>query len=146
MEVVNIKIDSIIPYEKNSRRNDEGVKFVKNSIKEFGFKQPIIIDKDNVIVCGHTRHRAAVELKLSEVSCIYADDLTDEQIMGGRGASLGVSVKGKKYGSEYRTILKHGYNHNKNDGKKGASKLSLKEEKMVEKVNKIWYNYINKNR
>lgn len=94
----------------------------------------------------HTRHRAAVELKLSEVPCIYADDLNDEQIMGGRGASLGVSVKGKKYGSEYRTILKNGYNHNENDGKKGASKLSLKEVKMVEKVNKIWYNYINKNR
>lgn len=94
----------------------------------------------------HTRHRAAVKLKLSEVPCIYADDLNDEQIMGGRGASLGVSVKGKKYGSEYRTILKNGYNHNENDGKKGASKLSLKEVKMVEKVNKIWYNYINKNR
>lgn len=52
MEVINIKIDSIIPYEKNPRRNDEAVKFVKKSIKEFGFKQPIIIDKDNVIVCG----------------------------------------------------------------------------------------------
>ena len=52
MEVINIKIDSIIPYEKNPRRNDEAVKFVKNSIKEFGFKQPIIIDKDNVIVCS----------------------------------------------------------------------------------------------
>ena len=93
MEVVNIKIDSIIPYEKNPRRNDEAVKFVKNSIKEFGFKQPIIIDKDNVIVCGHTRHRAAVELKLSEVPCIYADDLSDEQIRAFRVADNKVAEK-----------------------------------------------------
>lgn len=133
--------------------------------------------------------------------------------MGGRGVSLGVSVKGKKYGSEYKTILKHGnikfvkardaesnkapqetmtrgrvyvyvnsdrelksivyfdnsnkrnktidlshdhrkmrphvhhgYNHNEYDGSKGATKPNTKERRMVEKVKKIWYNYINKNR
>lgn len=95
MEVINVKINKIIPYEKNPRSNDEAVKFVKNSIKKFGFKQPIIIDKDSVIVCGHTRHKAAVELGLNEVPCIYADDLTDEQIRAFRVADNKVSEKAK---------------------------------------------------
>lgn len=73
-------IDELVPYEKNPRINKEAIKYVKNSIKQFGFKNPVIIDKNNVIVCGHTRVDACKELKINEIPCIYADDLTDEQI------------------------------------------------------------------
>ena len=55
MRVANIKLDKIKPYENNPRLNDAAVEGVKASIQEFGFKVPIIIDKNNVIVCGHTR-------------------------------------------------------------------------------------------
>lgn len=80
MEIISKSISDIKPYEKNPRKNDEAVKYVVNSIKEFGFKVPIVIDKDNVIVAGHTRYKAAKKLGLAEVPCIVADDLTDEQI------------------------------------------------------------------
>lgn len=80
MEIINRKVKELIPYEKNPRKNDEAVKYVVNSITQFGFRQPIIIDKDNVIVCGHTRLLAAKEMGYKEVPCIMADDLTPEQI------------------------------------------------------------------
>ena len=80
MQIIEKKIDELKPYEKNPRKNDEAVEYVANSIKEFGFKVPIIIDKDNVIVAGHTRYRAAQKLKINIVPCIIADDLTDEKI------------------------------------------------------------------
>lgn len=73
-------IGSITPYGNNPRKNDEAVPLVARSIKEFGFKVPIIIDKNGVIVAGHTRYKAAKKLKLDEVPCIIADDLTDEQV------------------------------------------------------------------
>lgn len=80
MEIITKKIDEVIPYENNPRKNDEAVDYVAKSIKEFGFKVPIIIDKNNVIVTGHTRLKAAKKLGLTEVPCIMADDLTEEQI------------------------------------------------------------------
>ena len=80
MEIINKKISDLIPYEKNPRKNKEAVKYVANSIKEFGFKNPVLIDKNNVIIAGHTRYKASKKLKLKEVPCIYVDDLTDEQI------------------------------------------------------------------
>lgn len=80
MKVINKKLSELIPYEKNPRKNDDAVKYVMNSIKEFGFKNPIIIDKNNVIVAGHTRYKASKKLKLKEVPCVVADDLTEEQI------------------------------------------------------------------
>lgn len=80
MNIITKKISEIKPYEKNPRRNDEAVEYVSNSIKEFGFKIPIIIDKNNVIVAGHTRYKACKKLGITEVPCIIADDLTDEQI------------------------------------------------------------------
>ena len=91
MEIITKKIDEVIPYEKNPRKNDDAVDYVAKSIKEFGFKVPIIIDKDNVIVTGHTRLKAAKKLKLKEVPCILADDLTDEQIKAFRLADNKVS-------------------------------------------------------
>lgn len=80
MEIITKKIGEIIPYENNPRKNDEAVEYVANSIKEFGFKVPVIIDKNNVIVAGHTRVKAAKRLGIEEIPCIMADDLTDEQV------------------------------------------------------------------
>ena len=80
MEIITKKINEVIPYENNPRKNDEAVEYVAKSIEEFGFKNPIIIDKNSVIVAGHTRVLAAKKLGLTEVPCIMADDLTEEQI------------------------------------------------------------------
>lgn len=70
----------MVPYENNPRNNDDAVDAVASSIKEFGFKVPIIVDKNNVIVAGHTRLKAAQKLGLEEVPVIVADDLTPEQV------------------------------------------------------------------
>lgn len=80
MEIINRKVNDLIPYDKNPRKNDEAVKYVKESIEQFGFKVPIVIDADGVIVAGHTRLKAAKELGMKEVPCIVADDLNEEQI------------------------------------------------------------------
>lgn len=80
MEIVNVSIDDLIPYENNPRNNERAIEKVANSISEFGFKVPIIIDKDNVIVCGHTRYLAAKQLEMARIPCIMANDLTEEQI------------------------------------------------------------------
>ncbi len=80
MEIINKKVKDLIPYDKNPRKNDEAVKYVKASIEQFGFKVPIVIDADGVIVAGHTRLKAAKELGMEEVPCIVADDLTPEQV------------------------------------------------------------------
>ena len=79
-EIVYKSLDEIKEYENNPRQNDEAVEYVANSIKEFGFRNPIILDKDNVIIAGHTRYKASQWLKLKEVPCIYASDLTEEQV------------------------------------------------------------------
>ena len=80
MDVKNFKLDELKPYEKNPRRNDGAVDAVAKSIEQFGFKVPIVIDADNVIVCGHTRYKAAQKLKLESVPCVVANDLTPEQV------------------------------------------------------------------
>lgn len=80
IEIKYVKLQALTAYENNPRKNEEAVQFVKNSIRDFGFKQPIIVDENNTIVCGHTRAIAAAELGIEEVPVIYADDLTDEQI------------------------------------------------------------------
>lgn len=67
-------------YENNPRDNDSAVDAVAASINEFGFKVPIVITSDNIIIAGHTRLKASIKLGLSEVPCIIANDLTDEQI------------------------------------------------------------------
>lgn len=80
MQIQQISIHEIVPYENNARFNDEAVDYVKNSIKEFGFQQPIVVDKDNVIIAGHTRYKAAREIGMKTVPTIVADDLTEEQV------------------------------------------------------------------
>lgn len=93
MNIIERRVDELRPYEKNPRKNDEAVKYVAESIKQFGFKVPIVIDRDGVIVAGHTRWKAAKKLKMSTVPCIVADDLTDEQIKAFRLADNKVSEK-----------------------------------------------------
>ena len=93
MEIINKKLEELKPYENNPRFNDDAVEYVANSIKEFGFKVPIVIDKNNTIVAGHTRYKASIELGLDEVPCIVADDLTEEQIKAFRLADNKVSEK-----------------------------------------------------
>lgn len=91
MEIVYKGVGDLIPYEKNPRNNEQAVDKVANSIREFGFKVPIVVDKYNVVVCGHTRLKAAKKLGLTEVPCVYADDLTDQQIKAYRIADNKVS-------------------------------------------------------
>lgn len=93
MDLIYKKTKELKMYEKNPRKNKEAVPYVANSIKEFGFKIPIVIDKNDVIVCGHTRLLAAKKLQMDEVPCIIADDLTDEQIKAFRLADNKVAEK-----------------------------------------------------
>lgn len=86
MTIKEIKTTALIPYENNPRINDAAVDAVAASIQNFGFKVPIVIDKNNVIVAGHTRLKAAEQLGLEKVPCIVADDLTPEQIKAFRVA------------------------------------------------------------
>lgn len=80
MDVKNFPLADLKPYVKNPRKNDGAVDAVAKSIEQFGFKIPIVIDADNVIVCGHTRYKAAQKLGLDSVPCVVADDLSSEQI------------------------------------------------------------------
>jgi DNA modification methylase len=80
MQVVMKKITSLLEYDNNPRHNEEAIEAVANSIREFGFKVPIVISSDNIIIAGHTRLKASVSLGLEEVPCIIADDLNEEQI------------------------------------------------------------------
>ena len=80
MKVIMRSIADVIPYENNPRVNDKAVEAVAASVKEFGFKQPIVVDSAGVIVVGHTRLKAAKLLGMDKVPVVVADDLTDEQI------------------------------------------------------------------
>lgn len=80
MQVKTVSIDKIKPYENNPRNNDDAVDAVANSIKEFGWQQPIVVDNGGVIIAGHTRYKAAKQLKLKEVPIVVADNLTKEQV------------------------------------------------------------------
>lgn len=91
MKIIEMEIGKIKPYEKNPRKNDASVPKLMKSIQEFGFKVPIVVDKNNVIVTGHTRYKAAIKLGLDVVPCIVANDLTDKQIKAYRLADNKVS-------------------------------------------------------
>ena len=75
-----MRLSELTPYENNPRKNENAVTAVAESIKQFGFKVPLVIDADGVIVAGHTRYKAAQMLKLDTVPCLIADDLTDDQV------------------------------------------------------------------
>ena len=80
MEVHEWPIDKVKPYDKNPRKNDDAVEATANSIREFGWQQPIVVDNDGVIIVGHTRLKAAKKLKLKQVPVTVAENLTDEQV------------------------------------------------------------------
>lgn len=84
MKIIYKTLDELIPYANNPRKNDEAVHYVAESIRVFGFKVPLVVDKDNVIVAGHTRYRAARSIGMTAVPCIVADDLNEEQIQAFR--------------------------------------------------------------
>lgn len=91
MKIIDIDINKLIPYEKNPRKNDKAVTYVANSIKEFGFKVPLVVDGHMTVICGHTRLKAAKKLGIDKVPCVIADDLTEEQIKAFRLADNKVS-------------------------------------------------------
>lgn len=81
MQTHEINVSEIRPYEKNNKKHPrEQVEDIAVSIKQFGFKQPLVIDKDKVIIIGHGRFEAAKMLGLKTVPCVIADDLSEEQV------------------------------------------------------------------
>ena len=80
MNIIKMKVEDLIPYVNNPRNNENAVDKVASSIAEFGFKNPIIIDKNNVVINGHTRLLASKKLGLKEVPVIKVDDLTEAQV------------------------------------------------------------------
>lgn len=80
MKVVSVNIEELIPYVNNPRDNENAVDAVASSIKNFGFKSPIIVDGQNEIINGHTRWKAAKKLGLKEVPVVIADDLSPEKV------------------------------------------------------------------
>ena len=80
MKIIEKKLDDLRPYENNPRNNAAAVEPVMHSIQQFGFKVPLVIDKDGTIVTGHTRLLAAKGLGMEKVPCIVADDLTEDQV------------------------------------------------------------------
>lgn len=91
MKVKQVPIKDITPYANNPRKNDRSLPKVKASIKEFGFKQPIVVDKENVIIVGHTRYHASLDLGFAKVPVIVASDLTNAQVKAYRIADNKVS-------------------------------------------------------
>lgn len=91
MQIEMKKVSDLIPYINNPRNNENAIDKVASSIKEFGFKVPIVIDKDNVVVTGHTRLLASKKLGLEEVPCVVATDLSKAQIKAFRIADNKVS-------------------------------------------------------
>lgn len=81
MKITTKKLEDIIPYERNNRTHDQTqIDRLANSIKDFGFNQPIVLDKSGVIVAGHGRYFAAKKLKLDAIPCVVKDDLSDAQL------------------------------------------------------------------
>lgn len=93
LKIEYIPVGDIIPYDKNPRKNENAVPYVKASIEKFGFKIPLVLDDNKVIVCGHTRLKAAMQIGYEEVPCILASDLTPEQIRAFRLADNKVAEK-----------------------------------------------------
>lgn len=91
MQIIEKRLRDLHQYEKNPRNNDGAVDYVAESIRSYGFKVPIVIDKNGVIVAGHTRCKAAEKIGMETVPCIVADDLTDEQVRAFRIADNKVS-------------------------------------------------------
>ena len=91
IEIQMMAVSDLIPYDNNPRKNKKAINGVAKSIKDFGFRVPIVIDTDNVIICGHTRYEACKKLGIKEVPCVMADDLSKEQVKAFRLADNNVA-------------------------------------------------------
>ena len=89
-----LEIDKIVPYARNPRKNQD-IDKVASSIKEYGFQQPLVLDKDNIIIVGHTRFSAAKKLGLKKIPCLIADKLTESQVKAYRIADNRVAEESK---------------------------------------------------
>ena len=107
LEIIMRNVDDIIPYENNPRDNDNSVDAVVESIKNFGFLVPVVIDKDNVLVAGHTRIKALKKMGIKTVPCILADKLTEDQIKAYRLADNMTSMNSKWNGKLVRLEMKN---------------------------------------
>ena len=111
MNIVLKNLNELKPYKNNPRKNENSIKYVENSIRDFGFKVPIIIDKNGEIVAGHTRYEASKNLGLEKVPCIVADDLNEEQIKAFRIADNKVADFSKW---DFEKIALHDFNIKEN--------------------------------
>ena len=80
MKLNKVKIDEIKEYEKNPRLNDDAVDYVLKSIEKYGYLNPILVDKNNVIISGHTRYKAFKKMGLKEIDVVRIEDLSDKQV------------------------------------------------------------------
>lgn len=80
LKIVYRKPEELLEYDNNPRNNEEAVGKVAESIRQFGFKVPILIDQNNIIIAGHTRKLAAEELGLTQIPCICVEDLSEQQV------------------------------------------------------------------
>lgn len=80
MNIIQLPLKEIHPYERNPRKNDGAVQAVAESIKQYGFLVPLVVSAEHEIITGHTRYKAAQALKLKTIPCVIADELTEEQI------------------------------------------------------------------
>lgn len=80
VKIVMMNPDELKPYQNNPRSNEAAVQYVANSIEQFGFKVPIVVDQNHVIIAGHTRYLAAKQLGMEAVPVIVANDLTEDQV------------------------------------------------------------------
>ena len=81
MNIQEVEVEKIRPYERNAKTHTgRQVEQIANSIRQFGFRQPIVLDKNGVIIIGHGRYQAAMQLKMKTVPCVRAEDLTEEQV------------------------------------------------------------------
>ena len=137
-EIVYKNLDDIIPYYNNPRRNEKALDALVESIKEFGFKNPIILDKDSVIIAGHTRRLAALRLGMKEVPCIYANDLTEEQVTAFRLADNRVQSFSKWDEKKLAKEISELVNFDMTDFGFSEKEMEVAEDitRTVEKVNK----------
>ncbi len=95
MQIENRTLSNIKPYKNNPRRSVKTIAKIVTSIKEFGFKQPLVLDKEGVIIVGHSRYLAAKELGLETVPCVIAKELTPHQIRAYRIADNRIAQDGE---------------------------------------------------
>lgn len=124
MEIIMKKVGELVPYENNPRINDISVDAVANSIEQFGFKVPMVVDNNNVVITGHTRLKAAIKLGIEEVPCIIADDLDEEQVKAFRIADNSVGADSQWDMSKLKKELDGIKNFDMGDFKIDFDKLS----------------------